>query len=266
MPPQLLKMIRAEIRAVFGRSSGRAALVIAAVLGIIAVFGLYRAADLAQEVQANGVPAASQIEFNLRGALGWALQFRNFFVLPLLLTLASAGSLGGELAGNTFRELLVRPVPRWSVVIAKLGALMTLSAASLGLTLATSLVAGAAVFGMAEGLGDAFAGYAATLLCDLGLICMTLLVSSFLRSVGGVVVGLALYLMADRLLGLGLGLLSSFGKEWAGTVRDYLPGNALSFWSDWDGTFDGGKAAGLVGLIVVCLVATIVRVHKMDVP
>ncbi len=266
MPPQLPRMILAEIRAVFGRSSGRAALVIAALLGILAVVGLHQAGEVAAEVKSNGVPAAGMLDVDLKGALGWSLQFRNFFVLPLLLSLSAAASLSGELAGNTFRELLVRPVPRWSVIVAKTVALMALSAATLGLTFSTALVGGAAVFGMAEGVGAVAAGFATTWLCDLGLVVMTLLLASFLRSVGGVVVALALYLMADRMVGMGLGLLGSLGVDWASAVRPYLPGNALSLWADWDGSFDGGKAIGLAGLIVVCFAGTVLRVQRMDVP
>lgn len=266
MPPQLPRMILAEIRSVFSRNSGRAALVIAALIGIIAVGALHQAGQVADEVKANGVPAASMLKVSLTGALGWALQFRNFFVLPLLLSLSAAASLSGELAGNTFRELLVRPVPRWSVIAAKLAALMVLSAGSLVLTFSTALVSGAALFGMSDGVTDALLGYAATWACDLGLVCMTLLLASFLRSVGGVVVALALYLMADRMAGMGLGLLGSLGVDWASAVRPYLPGNALSFWGDWDGVYDEGKAIGLAGLVVVCLAGTLLRVQRMDVP
>ncbi|HCH66854.1 MAG TPA: hypothetical protein DFR83_28885, partial [Deltaproteobacteria bacterium] len=106
----MLAMIRAEIVAVFGRWSGRGALVVALAVGLLAVGGLEMASRAADNINANGTPAASMLTVDWATCVAWSLQARNFFVLPLLIALAGASTLSGELKENTLREILVRPV------------------------------------------------------------------------------------------------------------------------------------------------------------
>lgn len=266
MPAHMLAMIRAEITAVFGRWSGRGALVVALVVGLLAVAGLEIASRAAENVNANGTPAASMLTVDWATCVAWSLQARNFFVLPLLIVLAGASTLSGELKENTLREVLVRPVPRWSVVFAKIVALSVLSLATLCITAAASLVGGASMFPMEESITGHLTGFAMSWVSDLGLITMTLLVASFSRSVGGVVVTLALYLMGDWMFGMLLGFLSNLGVEWAPIVRDLLPGTALQAWKDWDVGFEPKRVGALLVWTVVTWVLATVRVQKMDVP
>lgn len=266
MPPQMFAMIWAEVQAVLGRWSGRGAVVLAVLVGILAVMGVDTADGLAEHMQANGNPVSQMIKADWAFSQGWALKARNFFVLPLLLVLAGASSLSGELADNTLREVLVRPVPRWSVVAAKVVALSALSALTLIATALTALVGGALMFTTEGEMGPVMSGFLMSWLSDLGLITMTLLVASFSRSVGGVVVGLALYLMVDWLLQGGLRILGALGVTWAPTVHDLLPGTALQAWGDWEDGFDMKKVGSLGLLIVMTWGLATVRVQKMDVP
>ena len=266
MPPQLFAMIKAECAAVFGRWSGRGALAVALIVGLLAVGGLEAAARAADSVEANGTPAASLLKVDWATCVAWSLQARNFFVLPLLLVLAGASSLSGELKENTLREVLVRPVPRWSVVVAKVCALSLLSLATLVLTSASSLAGGFVMFATEEAITGQLAGFAMSWLSDICLITMTLLVASFSRSVGGVVVGLALYLMVDWLLGKLLGFLGNFGVDWAPVVQDFLPGTALQAWADWDAGFEPKRVVALVLWTGITWAIATMRVQKMDVP
>lgn len=266
MPPQMLGMIRAEITAVFGRWSGRGALLLALIVGILAVGGLELASRFADNVNANGSPVASVLKVDWATCVAWSLQARNFFVLPLMILLAGATSLSGELGDNTLREVLVRPVPRWSVVFAKVVALSVLSLATLGITAATSLAGGAAMFPTEESITGHLTGFAMSWVSDLGLITMTLFVASFSRSVGLVAIALVLYLIGDFAFGLLLGFLANFGVEWAPILLDLLPGTALGAWKDWDVGFDPKRVGALLVWIIVTWVLATVRVQKMDVP
>jgi ABC-type transport system involved in multi-copper enzyme maturation permease subunit len=266
MPAQMLSMIRAEIAAIFGRWSGRGALVLALVVGLFAVGALEAASRVADNVNANGSPAASMLTVDWATCVAWSLQARNFFVLPLLIVLAGASTLSGELKENTLREVLVRPVPRWSVVFAKVSALAVLSLATLVLTAVAAVGGGAVMFPMEESITGHLTGFAMSWLSDLGLITMTLFVASFSRSVGGVVVGLALYLIGDWLLGGLLGFIGQLGVDWAPIVKDFLPGTALQAWKDWDVGFESKRVGALVAWTLITWVLATVRVQRMDVP
>ena len=130
----------------------------------------------------------------------------------------------------------------------------------------SALVGGAVMFATDGEVGPALTGFAMSWLSDLGLITMTLLVASFSQSVGGVVVGLALYLMGDWLLGKLLSVLGTFGVDWAPLVHDVLPGTALQAWSTWDAGFEPKRVVALVILIAVTWGAATWRLQRADVP
>jgi ABC-type transport system involved in multi-copper enzyme maturation permease subunit len=282
MPPHFPAMVKAELQAVFLRWSGRAALILALLSAFAAVYGLYFVNEQAQQVKMGGMPVGGSLDLTWRGTLDWALSARNFFVIPLLLVLSSASSLAGEIADNTLREVLVRPVSRVSVFLAKFLALAGLSAASLVLSWAGAALGGAAVFSMDADIGWVSLGYLASFFSDLGLITLTLAISSLTRSVGGVVVGIILYLIADLGARLLLKALGAFGVEWAKQFAPYVPGNALAVWENWESwgsvSFDasnwqaawdawgGGNFAGLAVLLTLSCAVAITRLSRMDVP
>lgn len=267
-------MVGAEARAVYGRASARLAVVVSLLVGLavaLAYQWLFQNSgmDDPSGPLINGNPISQMVEFSGGAVAGWALRLRNFFVLPLILLLATAASMAGELGDQTLREVLVRPVPRWSVLAAKVLVLTSLAALTLVLTLAPALGAGAVFFGT-DGpttVSNVLLGYAATLLSDLGLIALGLLASTFVRSVGGVVVAMMLFLMADMGIRAVLQGMVWLGTEGAETVQRAMPGNALACWegfiaSDWD-------TAAFVGMAVVLLIGlggTALRFQRMDVP
>ena len=69
------------------------------------------------------------------------------FFLPLATGLFSGDAIAGEAQAGTLRYLLVRPVRRSRLVLAKYASTMTLVAGLVGVAIVCGLVAGAAVFG-----------------------------------------------------------------------------------------------------------------------
>jgi ABC-2 type transport system permease protein len=266
MPPHFLSMVAAELRAVFLRLSGKATLTLAVLVGGLCVAAMHFVVSQAGDAQINAVNIGSSIDQSWRGTLAWALTLRNFFVLPLLLVLAGASTMACELADNSLREVMLRPVSRISILLAKLVALAALSASSLGLTAAVAGLGGAAVFSTDAELGPVLLGYAASFASDLGLVLLTLLISTLSRSVGGVVVGIVLYLIVDKGVQLLLKGASMLGQEWAQKAAPFVPGNALSVWEGWSGTWDEQKLIGLAALCLLSGAGAAARFQRMDVP
>jgi hypothetical protein len=263
----LSRMIAAETRTVFSRPSARAALALALLVGFTAIGATGALRDLAAS---NAAGPEALANLSGVGAGGWALQARNFFVLPLLLVLSAAASVAGELSDHTMRELAGRPVPRWSILLVKLASLACLSALTLVLTALPALGLGVAMFGAAAeaapGLLDVVGGYLATFLSDVGLLLLAMLLSLFVRSVGGVVVTLTLLLLADLGLRGLLALASSFGAREADALRPWTLGNALGCWEGWSGGYDPQRFLALAVFSVVAAAASVARFRSMDVP
>ena len=271
MPSQFLAMVRAELRAVFTRGAGYAVLGMGLVVGLLAVAFLeflkqrFGADDAATTAQA-GQMVKQFTQFTAGDAAGKALWARNFFILPMFLLLVTGGSLAGELSDHTLRELLVRPVPRWSVLLAKFLALLGLSAASLVASLLPSLLGGFVLFQSAGPVGDVALGYLASWLSDAGLIAIGLLASTLVRSAGGVVVSVILFLMADLAARGLLSVLGMAGVTGLDQVKGLLPGAALAAWQGWSGDWAWQPFAGLGVLIAVGFGGALLRLQRMDVP
>lgn len=256
----------AEVRKVFTLGSGVATLALSAVVGLAAVAAMKWAADASNGAIVNGQPIQGLLVVSGVTVGNWALQARNFFVLPLCLLLATGQCFAGEIRDHTLREALVRPVARPVVLLAKLAALLTLSASALLVTASCSLLPGLALFGAEGEPGKVLLGYLASWPCDAGVVALGILASLLVHSVGGVVVGVVLVLMADVALRLLLKLASLLGASGAADVASWMPGEALSAWK---GYADGWSTAPLVGLgvlLMVTLGASVLRINRMDVP
>lgn len=266
MPSQFLQMLWVELRTVFQRRTGIAVLVVA-VLVPVAVLGalaLIKARTVGVSVQ--NMPAEQLLQTTAAQAAGWALTGRNFFVLPLFLLLATGEALANEREEHVLRELLVRPVPRWSVLAVKFLALMTLSVVSLALSLAPSLVGGFALSADAGPVIDLLLGYLASAASDAGLIALGLLAGTLVRGAGGVVVSVIALLMLDMGARGLLWIMDKVQVEWAAQLGGLLPGAALAAWEGWSEGWAWQPFVGLAVLIGVCLSATLLRLQRMDVP
>lgn len=265
MPPQFFAMLKAELSVVFRRGTGVAVLIVGALVGVVSILGLQFLKGQ-MDMTANGQPVAQLIQYSGGDAAGLALRGRNFFVLPMFLLLATGNALATEREDHTLRELLVRPVPRWSVVMVKFLALLALSVASLVMSLLPSFGGGLALYGELGPAQDVLLGYAASALSDAGLIALGLLAGTLVRGAGGVVVSVIGLLMVDLALRAFLWVLDKVGVVGAAALGDYLPGKALAAWEDWSTGFLWQPFASLALLISVGLGLTIFRVQRMDVP
>jgi ABC-2 type transport system permease protein len=270
MVPHFPLLVLAELRAVFGRASGKGALALAALIPAVALYAMHLAQAQAAEAQVNGLPLSQMLDASWRGVADWALTGRNFFLLPLLLVLSTAATSAGELADNTLREALTRPVSRTSVLLAKLIALAALSASTLVLSFVPAVAGGAALFATDTPIGPVALGYAASFLSDLGLIALTLLAGVLIRNVGGVVVSVILFLLVDKAIGLALKGLGVLGVEGARTAARFLPGTALACWEGWK--VEGAETwplepfVGLAALFAIGIGGALARFTRMDVP
>lgn len=270
MPAQFIWMVWAELRKVYTRGSGLGAIIVAGLVGFVAVGAMWEVRGWQDGASMNGVPVSQMVSFSGISAAGWALQLRNFFVLPMLLLLATASAVAGEYSERTLRELTVRPVSRWSILAAKAIALSILSLTTLVLSLAPPLVIGTGVFGLsAEGgpaIQNLLGGYAASFLSDLGLITIGMLASLFVSSVGGVVVTVVLVLMADRGIWLVLQAAKMFKVQAAESLVQWTLVNALGCWEGWKDGWVPAQFAALALIIVVTASASVLRFSRMDVP
>lgn len=277
MPRQFLAMVRVEMLKVYTRGSGIGALVVAVLVPLFAVLGMNALMGMQDSAQFNGQPLRGMLQFDVVAVGGKALWARNFFVLPLLLFLATGASVAGENADHTLRELMVRPVPRWSILLAKAISLWTLSAATLALTFVATVGLGWAVIGgpaidqsVAEGSESILRlslGFAASFVSDMALIAIGMALSSFVRSVGGVVASLILLLLADRVVWLllkGLGLILQ--EEWPKTAVKWTLVGAMGCWENWEGAFEPGQFLAVGVITLVATAVSMLRFSRTDVP
>ncbi len=287
IPKHFPWMVWAELRKVYTRGSGIGALVIAA-LTPLATLGFMQWAAHTTMLQVGTGSLADSLYGPGHGLLnavqcaGWALKARNFFVLPLFLLLSASSTVAGELAERTLREDLVRPIPRWSALAARIAGTGALAATTLVVTAALSFLPGLLLFGLpVDGsvpvdyptVGHLALGYLASFASDVGLIAITVMLSLIVRSVGGVVVTLVLVLMADKVVYWGLEALNQaatiFKAPSLAFANDLVPwtlGNALGCWEGWQTAFEPMRFVALAVVTVAATAAAMARLSRMDVP
>ncbi|HEU5473835.1 MAG TPA: ABC transporter permease [Actinophytocola sp.] len=165
--------------------------------------------------------------------------------LPLAVAVLAGDAVAGESASGTLRYLLVRPVGRTYVLLAKLIALGTFIVLAIVLVVVTSLGVGVLLFGTgAEAVGQAGtvtslsgvtlspAELALRLLGSIGYIVASML--------GFGVIALFLSTLTDSGLGATLGALAVLitssvlqALDAAEPVKDYLPTNYWLAWIDF---------------------------------
>ncbi len=265
-PAHFHKFFLAECSKTLQRGSGVAAICVAGLVAALTLLVLWLPGHLGGDAVINGQSAADLFQPSGVMALSWSLKARNFFLLPLLLLWAVGASFTGEIRDHTLRAQLVRPVPRWSVLLAKLCALSVLSALTLAATAALSGAVGAALFGAEGEWGVVLLGYAASWLSDIGLLAMGILVALLVRSVAGVVVGVILFLVVDLGARLVLqGAEAFLGYTAAGTIRKFMPGEALAAWEGYGDAWNWVSFAGLGVLIALALGLALLRFRRLDV-
>ncbi len=284
MTPTLLGALwRAETLKLFSRGSARFGLGIAALASVAGVFALWQLSGSQMVVNGASVESLLAESANAPAALRWGLYLRNFFILPAFVILLSAQSLAGELQARTLREELLRPVPRWAMLVAKWGALGAWIGATLGVAWVIGAVGGMILLGTGGPWAEVALGYLACFCCDLGLAAISLAVAVLVHGVAGTVVGTFLFLVLGVFLGWGLLFLSwlagidavrtSAGGlvwvlDWVVKAEPWLPPAALRAWmgvspaTDWIWQ----SFASLAGITSAALALAARRLAGLDLP
>ena len=189
-------------------------------------------------------------------------------VLPLFLPVAVAvvagDSIAGEASAGTLRYLLVRPVGRTRLLLAKLVAVLAFLLLAVTAVASTAYVLGIALFGY-EPVITSLSG---TPLTAQQLVARTLLVVLYVAwsMVGVAAIALALSTFTTSSLGSALGALAALvlsqvlvTLDAAGAVRPYLP---TRYWLAWVDLFrdpilwhDVQRGVLVQGVYVVVLLA-----------
>lgn len=160
------------------------------------------------------------------------------FFLPLATGLFAGDAVAGEAQAGTLRYLLLRPVRRTRLVLAKYTSAMTLLAILVGVTIVSGVVAGAVVFGLkplptlsgttlsvAAGLGRIGAAGLYMVAVLSGIACIGLFISTRTDSGPGAAVATIVIAIASQILGQIPSLHA---------IHPYLPSNG---WLAFTGLF-----------------------------
>lgn len=276
IPAHFPLMVVAELRKLYRRPATLAALIAAFGLGCAAVAVVTWLQNSGASI--NGRSLSEVLQVSGIDVAGYALRVRNFFFLPMFLVLSVAASTAGEIADQTMRDALCRPVSRASALWARLLAVQSLSAATLLLTLLPALGGGLALYGLpadpapgatlpapAASLPALLAGYACSGLTDLGWISLAALAALYLRSVGGVLVGVLFFLGLDTALRLALKLLAFLQLSWAERAQQFTLGNGLDAWAGWSEGWDPIRFAALALIIAAAQALALRRFRHLDI-
>jgi ABC-2 type transport system permease protein len=215
-----------------------------------------------------------------------ALSATLLFLLPLAVAIFAGEPVAGEASWGSLRYLLARPVPRWRVLLGKLGVAAVYSVAAVAVVVIVSLLTGVAAFGwkpltMLDLQHTTPFIVASARFAPLSALARIALASTYVLWMLGSTFAFALLLstLTDRPFsavagGLGLGLFSR--------ALDNIPGlHALSPWLPvtdtgttlWTGFFTRPiQTSGLVHAILVqgaytgvFVVAALIRFSRADV-
>jgi len=280
-PVHLLRLCEAETSKLFSRLTARLGLVVAAGLAVATVlFTLWvDSSGLGWTTTVGDVTTQNTLgaKYSFAGAdvLVNSLWPRNaVFMGRVFLVALTALSVASEFTNRTLREDVLRPVPRWSIPLAKISALSVWSAASLGITAGFSSALALPIFGFGGPWGNTLLAYIATFAGDVGLITVAVFAAFVTRSVAGTIVALFLFWLVNTVAGWGVWLASSilpmipapdpqaaeqlaYWGEVVATLQLWLPSSALELWHGYalDTPWAWQSALVLVGIVAVSTVS-----------
>lgn len=268
MPMLLARLWIAEVMKLLSRPLARVGWVVLGGLGLAVVLVVNVVGGAALEV--NGQPtslAASPAD----GVL-FALVVRNFYVSQVLVLVLAATSMAGEYQLRTLREDLLRPVPRWVVLMAKWAALVTWSSAALVIQWVVTVVA-AFLFLSAESdtlWSDVFGGYVIAVASDASFAAAALMVAVLTRSLTSTIAATFLFLVFEgglwAVLWIGQSLRGTEIPSWLEAILDALPFLPSSAWSlaTQVGTGNVPPTASIVSLVLITVVSLVVAERVFD--
>ena len=163
--------------------------------------------------------------------------------LPLAVAVVAGDSIAGEAASGTLRYLLIRPVGRTRLLVAKLVALITFVLFAIFAVLSTSLITGLTMFGGEPSAGVALPADVTSLsgvtISPAGLVLRLLATVAYIvvSMLGVAAIALFLSTVTDSALGAAMGALAVLVTsqvlvtlDAATAIRPYLP---TRYWLAW---------------------------------
>jgi ABC-2 type transport system permease protein len=163
--------------------------------------------------------------------------------LPVSVAVLAGDAVAGEASAGTLRYLLVRPVGRTRLLVAKLVSLVVFVLFAIGSVLVTSLVAGLTLFGGEPSAGVALPADVTSLsgvtITPFGLVLRLLGTVAYIvvSMIGVASIALLLSTFTDSALGAAMGALAVLVTsqvlvtlDAAAAVRPYLP---TRYWLSW---------------------------------
>jgi ABC-2 type transport system permease protein len=243
MVPAWLRLLRSELRLVFGRLRNLALLAALAALPVLLGIALRLARP-----QGAGGPASSfinQLAGNGVFLTLIALTIMLALVLPLTVAVVSGDSVAGEAGSGTLRYLLTVPAGRARLLSVKYAAIVIFAVTACAVVAAASLATGAALFpvGPVTLLSGTTVSLAEGL---LRVLLVTLYVAAALSALGAI--GLAVSTFTEHPIGaiaavLMIGLVSEVADNIPqfSVVRPYLP---THWWLSFDSLLRSPIATG----------------------
>jgi len=269
-------MWRAEWSKLFSRTSAKVGMLL--LVAFSAMPPLFMHTLSGSEVSFNGSSMDDLMSASAAKAIVWTVWANHRFALmPAFISLLGALSFAGDYQSKTLREDLLRPVPRWSVLLVKWAAMCTWITMAALLCWLTSLGLSVALFGVEGDWTSSFYAWGTALLCDCSFAALVLCLAVLLRSVAGTIIGVVIFVVFDTVLGWALSLVAMAGDslqapvalELAIQARPWLPSSAFGLWSTFGAGGDPAvwqNFAALAAITVASGVLATLRFRWMDVP
>ncbi|HEX5400712.1 MAG TPA: ABC transporter permease subunit [Pseudonocardiaceae bacterium] len=234
-------MIRVELRTLFLRP--RVWVSVLLLCGLPAVVAVFLATTHLTPPPGQGAAFLSAVENDgaLFPAAALALVLPIF--LPIAVAMFAGDSVAGEAANGTLRYLLIRPVARTRLLMAKLLGIAVFIIVVIVLVVVTSFLVGGGLFGFGEAAAVGQPGGVTSLsgvtLTPVELVARLLAAIGYivLCMIGVGVIALFLSTVSDSGLGAALGTLAILitsevltTLDAAAIVKPYLPSN---YWLSW---------------------------------
>jgi ABC-2 type transport system permease protein len=159
------------------------------------------------------------------------------FFLPIAVAVVAGESVAGEAAQGTLRYLLVRPVSRTRLLVAKLVSVLAFTLLAVLAVALTGFVAGVSLLGTSGSAATTTLSGTTLTASDLAWRTVVMVVYIGWSMVGVAAVSLLLSTLTDSPLAAALGGLAVLvtstvlvALDAAGAVRDYLP---TRYWLAW---------------------------------
>jgi ABC-2 type transport system permease protein len=208
-----------------------------------------------------------------------ALLFMTQFFLIVVVAAFAGETVSGEASWGTLRYLLVRPVSRVRLVLAKMAVAYLLTIIAVLAIVLTGLLAGTIAFGWhntfvlqrdqfppvtiispTEALGRLALGSAYVALMMLVVVAFGVLLSTITDSIAGAIVGTIVVVFASAVL---------TGLPGVDSIKPVLP---TRYWDEWHQLFTGGSTSGMyqgvvsaAGWVVVVTAVALWRFQRKDI-